>query len=792
MGLLAAMIVLPILIHLINRLRHKRVNWAAMEFLLASHKKNRNWVWLKQFLLLAARIACLILVLLTIGQVGCNNESIARFLGGQVTHHYIIVDDSLSMNEVTAGKSALDRAVEAVGLIGGRMAGADNQKVTLLRLSQAQHWLQMNQIATDKTEAAVIPADLNALPVDRLIERVILDASNRIQPTLLAGKPGAVIDLVADLVSQREDENAMVYVISDFRESEWGGETGLKASFEKLADQQAAIDLIRCVSEQNKNLSITGLRPAGSVSVAGVPLMMEVDVTNFGSEAVRKTQVKVQSATYPEDAKEGVVAQNLEVKLDELPAILIDEIGSGETISRQFPVLFETPGQHALRASLARDSLAGDDARWIVNRFTPNEKVLLVEQEGSEASRFLSLAMSPGGMTGLQIERASQSKLRDEKPEWLSQFDAVFLLDIDELETSVISRLRKFVEEEGGGLVFFAGPNTNLDSYNSDLFQGGKGLYPIPLERSVAVSERLSGNASDFVPQRHPVFSSVIDIDFSPLDLVQLKRVLQPPPEWSSAKDGTVNVLATVRGDPELPLVVEKKLGRGVVIAVTTTAGPEWNNWMKNPTFPTTLLLIEDYVSRGKGDVAGDLPLGEIQTYRMNVGQVRPEVEWVAPQSLDTGGGFDRSVWTVTGEEEASLNPANFRQVTLGQSLSEIDKPGVYERWLVSNQGDIDLERFVLNVDQSESKVELISRGALAEISPNARIIGVENFTPGANRNRGTSLIRLLMFLLLGLLLLEQYLARAASFHPASRLQQATGHRRSDLYRNRRSPGRVA
>ncbi len=47
-GLIAAAIGVPVLIHLINLMRHKTVKWAAMEFLLKSHKKNRNWVWLKR------------------------------------------------------------------------------------------------------------------------------------------------------------------------------------------------------------------------------------------------------------------------------------------------------------------------------------------------------------------------------------------------------------------------------------------------------------------------------------------------------------------------------------------------------------------------------------------------------------------------------------------------------------------------------------------------------------------------------------------------------------------------
>ena len=50
------LVLVPLLIHLINLMRHRRVQWAAMEFLLQSYRKHRKWVWLKQLLLLLARI----------------------------------------------------------------------------------------------------------------------------------------------------------------------------------------------------------------------------------------------------------------------------------------------------------------------------------------------------------------------------------------------------------------------------------------------------------------------------------------------------------------------------------------------------------------------------------------------------------------------------------------------------------------------------------------------------------------------------------------------------------------
>src|SRR5271167_4194915 len=82
----------PIIIHLINRMRFKRIRWAAMEFLLKSQKRNRRRLIIEQLILLFLRI---LLVLLAAFLV-------ARFVHaglskGQGTVHLVVLDDSLSM-----------------------------------------------------------------------------------------------------------------------------------------------------------------------------------------------------------------------------------------------------------------------------------------------------------------------------------------------------------------------------------------------------------------------------------------------------------------------------------------------------------------------------------------------------------------------------------------------------------------------------------------------------------------------------------------------------------------------
>jgi len=65
------LISLPIIIHLINRMRFKRVRWAAMEFLLKSQKRNRRRLIIEQLILLALR--CLLVFLAVI--------LVSRYLG---------------------------------------------------------------------------------------------------------------------------------------------------------------------------------------------------------------------------------------------------------------------------------------------------------------------------------------------------------------------------------------------------------------------------------------------------------------------------------------------------------------------------------------------------------------------------------------------------------------------------------------------------------------------------------------------------------------------------------------
>src|SRR5579871_4728819 len=96
----------PILIHLINRMRFKRIRWAAMEFLLKSQKRNRRRLIIEQMILLALR--CLLVLL--------AGFLVARFVGarptGQGATHIVIVDDTPSMADQFSEKGPKTNSFE--------------------------------------------------------------------------------------------------------------------------------------------------------------------------------------------------------------------------------------------------------------------------------------------------------------------------------------------------------------------------------------------------------------------------------------------------------------------------------------------------------------------------------------------------------------------------------------------------------------------------------------------------------------------------------------------------------
>src|SRR5438876_5536545 len=90
-----ALISVPIIIHLINRMRFKRLRWAAMEFLLKAQKRSRRRLIIEQLILLLLRCLLVALAALLVARFLGFNQLLGGLLGTPAENlHLVVLDDS--------------------------------------------------------------------------------------------------------------------------------------------------------------------------------------------------------------------------------------------------------------------------------------------------------------------------------------------------------------------------------------------------------------------------------------------------------------------------------------------------------------------------------------------------------------------------------------------------------------------------------------------------------------------------------------------------------------------------
>lgn len=719
-GLLLAGV--PVLIHLINMMRHRRVQWAAMEFLLASQKKNRTWVLLKQLLLLLVRVTIIAVLVLVVAQPLLQNR-LGNLFGGKKTHHIVLLDDSFSMSDRWADTDAFAEAKTVVARIGKEAARQVHpQSFTLLRLSQA-----------GRVSQGTHP--------DFLEESVNSDFPSRLQTTLdklkcsqTAVGPNAALETIGQLAGDGKGESRIVYLISDFRERDWANPSDLRNHLLQLNEMGAEVHLINCVESMRPNLAIAGLSPGPGTRAAGVPLFMEVTVANFGNAPVKDVPV--------------LLTADDQVR----PAITIPEIPARKAVKERFSVHFPTAGEHVITARLESDVVGADNFRHAVVGFPATLPVLLVDgdPEATDA-RYLSAALAPGGPVATGITP------RIEKPRYLSlnpldQFHAIYLLNLERLDQSAIDAVEKYVKA-GGGVGIFVGPRSTSKFLNQSLYRDGQGLFPVPVTGQAELLVDRLQKTPDLDVSNHPIFAILTGKRNSFLSTVVVQRYFAVPEDWKPATDVKVEVIARLRnGDP---LVVEREFGEGRVVSFLTTAAPTWNNWARNnPSFVVAMLELQAFLSRHPDDAVR--PVGAPLVVGLDSARHVPSVRFTSP---------DAQVPPVA--TSASRGPHG----DLTATLTSTDKSGVYRVQLARKDGVEDIRHLAVNIEPEEGDLQTLESQQLA-----SHLEGVAYkyeraslFQVAGGEAAGYNLGQSLLYLLVLLLIAEQLLAWSASYHPSKR-----------------------
>lgn len=721
-----AVVAAPVIIHLINLLRHRRVRWAAMEFVLASQRKNSTWIRLKELLLLLLRMAAVAAVVLIVARPRLDG-GLAKRLGDVTTHHIVLLDDSFSMSDRFAERNVFEQAKSAVAKIAQQAVDESSpQTFTLLRTSRATPGGAKPDLFAEPVNAELIFRDRQDRRLNRLLEPL--------EPSDSSAGPTVALQGLSALLKPSDSEERIVYVVSDFRARDWRGDDELRTALGGLEKKSSQLYFVNCADADRPNVAITALTAQSGTRTAGVHFDMQVEVKNYGRTTVDKAAVEIRA-----DGDAGGL-------------VFLDPIEPGQSGRGRIPVFFSNPGEHLISVSLEADAVEADNRRYAVVTLPKELPVLLVDGvPDSLLGRETGNAISPAGAarSGLEAHRQPTSILTDESVS-LGSYRSIVLVNIDRLEAAAVRNLEAYARD-GGGVFFILGDKTRPEEFNAGLYRNGAGLFPVPLDSAKQLFRDRQA-AGDIVALESPIFDWFRKIGPEFLSEVTVDRYLATSAEFDDAAAQKAQVKVHARLRNGAAYVVEKPFGRGRIVALLGSAVPPWSDLYRRSAF----VLINQFIQ-------SQLAVRADELLDRRVGM--PLVQVVDPKAYKT----EAQLLPPGVTESAALKlTAVPKEEGLQFDFADTATAGVYRLDLQREDKTSELRHFAFNVDAVEGELTRIDEAGLRERLPGVKFYfrQADRISPAESDAASSTFSTWILYALVAMLLGEQALAYSASYHP--------------------------
>jgi len=704
----------PLIVHLINRRRHKRMPWAAMAFLLAANQRSLRRIRFEHWLLLAVRMAAILLFGLAVARPYLPAASIIG-LGESHWHRVLLIDNSLSASAPGSNSGDAYQRPAAAALADRLLAGfPDGDAVSVITLA-------------DPAEPVVGHAAFDR----RTIRERLGSIRGTGRATDLPGGLNAALEVLQ--VSAVPPENQAVYVISDQAASAWRADQEAAETARRIADR-ATLVIIPSTDRPDGNLAVTSLVCRDPLPGTGLPIRLEATVANFRADRARDLGLQVR--------RDGRIVRR----------IPLDTIEPGGDRKVAFSIIVETPGVHAIDVRIdapSADALSVDDARYLSLEVFDSVPVLLVDGqpgptrltgEAGYLATALAPAVQPGERGLLDPKVVTELELPGET---LSAYRLIALCNVQRFEewgSAGWDRLEEFVRR-GGGLLVFVGDAVSRDNYNRYGYADGRGLLPGRLGEPIGAADDrdtyVGLQADSFT---HPSLTDFTDAHESGLFLKG--RVWRFVPLEVNPTEATV----LMRYTDGHPAVAERAFGAGRVCLVTTSADMAWNNLAARGDYVSLTWALAAHLCAGAGETRG-LLVGQQIVEPLTAEQSAAAAAGLRVTTPD-GTVADASLDTLPGQ----LADAGGYELRFGPTESV----GIY----TASIGN-DRVLYAANVDPEESDLNVLDEQALGALLECPFVYVADIAGPAARAVGGGSqeVARSMYYLVAMLLVCEVWLA---------------------------------
>lgn len=325
-GLLA--VLLPVIIHLFNFRRYRKVYFSNVDALQELKSENRRRSEVRRWLVLAMRVLAVAMVVLAFAGPVIPGSGNKMQSGATVVSIYI--DNSFSMEGTSRDGSQLEVARQKAREVAAAYGNSDRFQL----LTCDMHGSQMRWLGRDE----------------------LLEAIDDIQPTPAVCDIATAAARQAAFMGQSGAANRHAYIISDFQQS--------TSNFDALpADSAVLFTMVPLTGTVTDNIYIDTLKLNAPAYFVGGTVAVEATIANGGSHDVEKVPVKLYV-----DGRERAMATV------DLPA------GTSGKATLLFTI--ESGGWHEGRVEIEDYPITYDDSYWFA--LTVGDRIGVHEIDGRQ------------------------------------------------------------------------------------------------------------------------------------------------------------------------------------------------------------------------------------------------------------------------------------------------------------------------------------------------------------------------------------------------------------------------